>query len=78
MTYALRKSQLRTIRKDDPLFMVNDGLLFSPRAGFEIHRDMPNNYKRIIGQCIENGWLKPVATVTERELLFIGLNNDYR
>ena len=76
MTYTLRPSQLRTIRKDDPRFMVNDGLLFAPRAGFEINRDMPDNYKRIIGQCIENGWLKPVATVTERELLFIGLSTE--
>lgn len=74
MTYALLKSQLRTIRKDDPRFMIDDGVLLAPRAGFEIHRDMPDNYKRIIGTCIENGWLSPVATVTERELIFMGLS----
>ena len=55
MTFTLRKSQLRTIRNDDPLFMIDDGLIMAPRAGFEINRDMPDNYKRIIGQCIENG-----------------------
>jgi hypothetical protein len=28
----------------------------------------------IIDECIRKGWLKPVAHVTERELIFMGLS----
>jgi hypothetical protein len=48
----------------------------TPRAGFEINAQCPREYKMIISECINNGWLKPVAHVTERELLFMGLSND--
>jgi hypothetical protein len=46
----------------------------APRAGFEINQSCPTEYKMIINECIRNGWLKPVANVTERELLFMGLS----
>jgi hypothetical protein len=45
----------------------------APRAGFEINHGCPTEYKMIINECIRNGWLKPVANVTERELIFMGL-----
>lgn len=76
MNFTLHKSQLRTIRQSDSNFYITDGFVRAPRAGFHILPECPNEYKRIIGQCIENGWLKPVAQVTERELLFIGLSNE--
>lgn len=61
-------SQLRTIRQDDPSFMLNDGLVVSPRAGFEINQSCPREYRMIISECINNGWLKPVATMYDHEL----------
>jgi hypothetical protein len=45
----------------------------APRAGFEISQGCPKEYKMIINECIRNGWLTPVANVTERELIFMGL-----
>lgn len=76
MTYTVRQTQLRTIRSDDSRFHIIDGMVVSPRAGFEITQQCPREYKLIIAECINNGWLKPVATVTERELIFMGLSND--
>lgn len=66
--FIFKQSQLRTIRQDDPSFMLNDGLVVSPRAGFEIGHGCPEEYKMIINQCISLGWLKPVATVYDHEL----------
>jgi hypothetical protein len=76
MTYTLHKSQLRTLRQDDPNFMIRDGFVRAPRAGFHILPECPREYKMIISECINNGWLKPVAHITEREYIFMGLSAD--
>ncbi len=75
MKITLHKSQLKTIRQDSPNFWINDGFVRAPRAGFHILPECPSAYKMVIKECIDNGWLKPVAHVTEREMLFIGLKN---
>jgi hypothetical protein len=73
MNISVRQSNIRTIRQGDPKFTLIDGFVVCPRAGFEINEKCPREYKLIIAECINNGWIKPVAHVTERELLFIGL-----
>jgi hypothetical protein len=73
MTYTVYKSRVRTIRQEDPNFMIQDGLTITPRAGFEISNTCPRQYKSMIMEAIKNGWLQPVASVTERELIFAGL-----
>jgi hypothetical protein len=73
MTYTIHKSQVHTVRQQDTNFMIQDGLTITPRAGFEISNKCPSTYKLIIAECINNGWIKPVAHVTERELIFMGL-----
>lgn len=74
MTYTPYKSQIRTLKQSDPKFVIYDGLMQAPRAGFEINQGCPKEYKMIINECILKGWIKPVAHVTERELIFMGLN----
>jgi hypothetical protein len=76
MTYTFQKSQVRTLKQSDPNFVITDGLMQTPRAGFEINKNCPREYRQIIAACIDQGWLKPVANVTERELVFMGLSND--
>jgi hypothetical protein len=66
--YKVHKTNIRTIRQGDPKFRINDGLVVSPRAGFEIDTACPREYKLIIAECINNGWLKPVAHVYGKEL----------
>jgi hypothetical protein len=39
-----------------------------PRAGFEISSGCPGNYADIIRECINHGWLKPVAHMRDEEL----------
>jgi hypothetical protein len=74
MTYTLYKSQIRTLKQSDPKFVIYDGLMQAPRAGFEISQGCPKEYKMILNECILHGWIKPVAHVTERELIFMGLS----
>jgi hypothetical protein len=73
VTFTNHKTQIRTIRQGDDNFVIKDGLTVSPRAGFEISNSCPNEYKSILITAINAGWIKPVASVHERELLFIGL-----
>lgn len=70
------KTSLRTIKPNDPRFIINDGLITSPRAGFHILPECPREYKLVIQECIHRGWLQPVANMTERELLFVGLSQE--
>ena len=72
--FTTTKCQIRTLKHDDPNFYIQDQFVISPRAGFEINQQCPREYKLIISECIRNGWLKPIANITERELLFMGLS----
>lgn len=76
MKITSHKSQIKTIKSNDRRFLINDGLMVAPRAGFEISKLCPYEYRLIINECLQNGWLQPVAHVTEKELLFIGLSNE--
>lgn len=76
MTFNTHRSQIRTIRPNDPRFHISDGIVTAARAGFEISIDCPNTYAEVIKESVRQGWLKPVAAVTERELIFIGLSDD--
>lgn len=73
MTYTFHKSQVRTIRQGDPNFMIQDGFVQSPRAMLHILPECPSHVRDIIRTATAQGWLKPVAHVTERELIFMGL-----
>ena len=70
MTFIARTSSIRTIRMGDPKFLIHDGLIMAPRAGFEISDKCPKEYKLIIDECLGNGWLKPVATIKDTELFW--------
>lgn len=74
MNIKSHHSQIRTIKPGDPNFVIRDGLFQANRAGLEISQRCPENYKDLILECIRHGWLKPVAHVTERELIFMGLS----
>ena len=70
MGFKLHSSRFRTIRSKDPNFNLVDGMLVTPRAGFEVVKECPREYKLIIQDCIERGWLRPVANVYDHELTF--------
>jgi len=76
MTFISKRSTIRSLKPGDRNFRISDGLITAPRAGFEISQRCPENYRDILQECIGHGWIKPVAYITERELLFMGLSKD--
>jgi len=70
------KSKLTTLRQGDPGFIITDGFVTSPRAGFEISQSCPAEYKSIFITAINAGWLKPVANVYARDLTFQSLKES--
>jgi hypothetical protein len=76
MNIKTHKSRIKIIRQDDPRFDISDGMTIASRAGFEISSGCPIEYKMVLQECINNGWLRPVAYMTEREMMFVGLTED--
>lgn len=74
MKITAHQSQVRMVRQNDPIFMIVDGIVVTPRAGFEISLQCPREYRLIIQDCIDRGWLKPIAHVTEKEYVWMNLS----
>jgi hypothetical protein len=70
MTFTTPEKTIKTIRKDDPDFIIINGIVMAPRAGFEISNDCPRQYKLMIMEAIKNGWLQPVAYMKESEYVW--------
>ena len=49
---------------------MEENYLLYPRASFEISNRCPDNYKRVIEECIECGWLKSIAHVRDSKLFW--------
>lgn len=65
--YTITKSNITTVQSGDPDWMMLDGVITTPRAGFEISNRCPDHYKYIILDCINRGWLKPIAHLYDYE-----------
>ena len=68
--FKTRISSIKTIRQGDDDFMLNDGMITSPRAGFEISQRCPDNYRSLLLECIKHGWIKPVAHLHDHEYMW--------
>ena len=62
------RSTIKTIRRGDKNWLLTSGSVICPRAGFEINPDCPDSYKSVLRQCIDNGWILPVAHIHDSEL----------
>jgi hypothetical protein len=60
----------KEIQQGDPDFTMTDGIKLVPRAGFEISKHCPSEYKLILAECMNNGWLKPVSYMKESEFVW--------
>lgn len=76
MSIKIHQSKIRTIKPSDPRFTIVDNFVTAPRAGFEISNRCPENNRNLLQECIGHGWIKPIAHVHERELIFMGLSSD--
>lgn len=72
------KSTVHSIKPGDPYYMIDDGIMQCPRAGIEIVDGCPDLWKDCIVKAYNNGYLKPFANVTEKEMLFMGLTKTER
>lgn len=76
MTIKTTAICIRTIKPGDPLWTIADKYTTCPRAGFHIKQTCPENYAEIIKECIDRGWLRPVAYMLDREMTFELLAQD--
>ena len=52
---------------DDDFTFSPDGITMVPRASFTISQQCPENYRTLIAECVNYGWLKPVAHMRDEE-----------
>jgi hypothetical protein len=69
-------SGIITIMPSNPLFVFDDGMIQSPRAGFHIKNTCPDPYKHVIMECIDRKWLQPVAYMRDHEVIMETLRNS--
>lgn len=74
MNITVNKSSIRTIKQGEDNFLITDGLVCAPRAGFEVDINCPREYKLILADCINRGWIKPVAHVKDQEMFWEALS----
>ena len=68
MIYSTKNtSKIKQIKSGDELWHIKQGLYLVPRAGFEISQKCPREYKLILNECMNNGWLQPVAYMRDDE-----------
>jgi len=70
------KSQVRKVKPGDKHFRINDGIMMADRAYIEITNQCPTNIANLILEAYSCGWIKPVANMTEREMMFLGLTQE--
>lgn len=75
--FKIYKTNIRTLRPNDPNFILDDGIILSPRAGFEITQQCPKEYKMILQECMRYGWITPVANVYDHELTWDSLRKNH-
>lgn len=70
MTFTTLENPFKRISNNDQQFYMNDGIRQVPRAAIEVQQNIPYNYKLMITECIDKGWIKPVAYVKTKELFW--------
>jgi hypothetical protein len=78
MTFTATSEELKThtINRGDPNFFIQGEFTISPRASIQVSNKCPREYAMIMQTCLERGWIQPIATITERERIFMGLLNE--
>ena len=75
--FSQQVSRIKTIRWGEADFMLQDGIVSCPRAGFEISKSCPKEYRQILMQSMSHGWIKPVAHMMDSELMWDRLSENY-
>jgi hypothetical protein len=70
------KTRIKTIKPGNKHFKIKTDFMLADRASIEIDSRCPTYIAEIILDAYNRGWVKPVANVTEKEFVLIGLSND--
>ena len=70
MNFKVSKTKIKTIKNDDRMFYIKGDITMTPRAGFEISKQCPREYGLILTECIDRGWIKPIAYMRDDEYLW--------
>jgi hypothetical protein len=70
MRFTTTGTTFKEINQGDPDFMMNDGIKLVPRAAIKISQRCPSNYASLIAECMNHGWIKPVAHVKESDYVW--------
>ena len=61
-------TNFKTLKQGDDDFSFSpDGYTMVPRASLVISQRCPENYQTLIAECVNYGWLKPVAHMRDTE-----------
>jgi flavoprotein len=69
-TFTTTGNTFKKIKRGEADFLMTDGIKLVPRATIEISQCCPDNYKSLINECVEHGWLRPVAYMKESEYIW--------
>jgi hypothetical protein len=70
MTLTFPEKTFKKIKQGDDNFFMTDGIQMVARAGIEISQRCPDSYQSMIQECINHGWIKPVAYMKESEYIW--------
>lgn len=76
MTIEISTSpSIRALDHTNRHFTIVSGMVTAGRAGIEIDAKCPREYLMILSECLDRGWIKPVAYVTEDEYMIMQLSH---
>ena len=75
INFATSGTGIKELTGDDPLFTITGQFTITNRAGLKISNRCPENYRSLIAECVQHGWIKPVAYVTDEEYMVMQLSN---
>lgn len=58
----------KLIKAGDKEWSFTEGVVLFRRAAIEIDENCPDMYKHILVQCVDKGWVKPVAYMPQEEV----------
>lgn len=70
ITYSTPESRVRRIKADNKDFYIEDGFALHPRAHVQITPECPIDYRLMITECMNRGWVTAVANVKDNELVW--------
>jgi hypothetical protein len=72
---SINNSGIKELDSNDPLFTINGRMIVSRRAGIKIESSCPGHIINMIAKAYDQGWIKPVAYVTDEEYMVMKLSN---